>query len=157
MTPPARPGRLQGGRPGRPGGRVGGAPKVPAAARRCERPVGRWSRGGGGPSRQSLLLGELRANQAAKRRRVYDQVELTELRACKQLAFQLFGECGVVEFDVDLYRQQRLGALAIGRYLDPVDPKKPGFLRRVRILFQGASHRELVDQVKVWKAAGGRC
>lgn len=86
-----------------------------------------------------------------------DQVELEELRAVKFLAYRLWGRNGCVEFDTDPYTQRRIGPLRLGYYLDPPDPRRPGFMRRVKVLFQGASHRELVDQVRAWKSSGGEC
>jgi hypothetical protein len=104
-----------------------------------------------------LRLAEVRANQAARRQvRVIDQVELDELRAVKFLAHRLWGELGLVEFDADPVTQRRIGPLQIGYYLDPPNRRAPGNRRRTRMMFQGASHRELVDQVRAYKSKGGK-
>jgi hypothetical protein len=98
----------------------------------------------------------LRQVQAHKRLTVPSGVvEMDELHACKVLAHRVFGDRGVVEFDTDPGTNKRTGAIGIGYFIDPPLIGKPGVYRRARMVFKGASHAELVAQVKVWAAAGG--
>jgi hypothetical protein len=103
-------------------------------------------------------LEDLRANQAA-RRPAYNTavVETDEVAALSRLAHDVFGDRGVIEFDCHPLTNKRTGALLLGYFLTPTpppgtpkDPKRPRIL-----LFKGASHRELADQVARWRAMGG--
>ena len=107
----------------------------------------------GGRSELAKYLADLRAQQAQRRTRVHSQTAFDEVGAVKRLAYELFGDLGVVEFDMNTTTSKRLGQLCIGVFIDPPVPKgQPKFKRRIRPMFQGASHRELVDQVNLWKA-----
>lgn len=106
-------------------------------------------------------LRDLQANQAARRPR-YDVklVELDELRAIKHLAYSTFGDRGVVEFDnLHPVSGQPLagGMMWLGYFIDPKGPEHlpPDPRRRRLLLFNGCSHRELVDQIRMWRSRQG--
>lgn len=105
-----------------------------------------------GRSELAKFLADLRANQAAKRAGIPNQTEFDELAACKKLAWDLFGAMGVVEFPTEVDGRRIMGHLRISVFLEPPDPKRPQVMRRTRPMFQGASHKELVEQVALWKA-----
>lgn len=109
--------------------------------------------GGRAGAREGTLerrLHDLQREQGAQRTRVYTQTELDELRACKALAYRLWGDGnqaggGLVEADAF-----GKGMLAIGRYLDPPLPGVPNFRRRRKLFFRGASYAELLAQVRFY-------
>lgn len=106
-------------------------------------------------------LRDLQANQGARRPRYnVTLVELDELQAIKKLAYDTFGATGVVEFDqLDPFSNRPIsgGMMWLGYFLDPPGPKgmPPDPRRKRLLLFNGCSHRELVDQVRLWRARGG--
>lgn len=79
-------------------------------------------------------------------------IEGTELRAIRNLACELFGEDrGQVGAACIQITEDKPGLVQVGRFLDPkqlVD----GAMRRRVIFFVGATHREICDQVRIWKA-----
>jgi hypothetical protein len=112
--------------------------------------------GPGGDDFLARRLAELRREQAHKRLTLPDGlVETDELHACKLLAHRVFGDRGVIEFDTNPLTNKRMGPLCMGYFVDPPLIGRPGVYRRVRILFKGNGHRELLAQVNVWAAAGG--
>jgi hypothetical protein len=116
----------------------------------------RGGRPGGEGDFLARRLAELRREQAHKRLTMPDGlVETDELQACKLLAHRVFGDRGVVEFDTHPLTNKRTGPLYIGYFLDPPLIGRPGVYRRVRHVFKGNGHAELLAQVKVWAAAGG--
>ncbi len=121
--------------------------------------VGRRGRLGGkdrlanDPVAQALK--DLRQDQAVRRTRVYDLVQIDEIRACKLLAHRIFGDRGVVEFDCHPVSGRRSGPLMIGYFLEGKDPTGPNPRRRRRLIFKGATIAELEEQVRAWRARGG--
>ncbi len=100
-------------------------------------------------------LRDLRQDQAVRRTRVYDLVQVDEINACKLLAHRLFGDRGVVEFDCHPVTGRRSGPLMVGYFLEPKDPSGPNPRRRRCLVFKGASIGELEEQVRAWRARGG--
>lgn len=105
---------------------------------------------------------DLQLNQVERRtRRVVNQVELQELRAIKLLGYRLFGDSrfkggAAIDFPINPLTQQRIGPIRMGYWLED-EPLQVGRRahRRARWLFEGATHRELVDQVTMWRAHRG--
>lgn len=113
-------------------------------------------------------LADMIVRQEARRviRGLWSQHELDELGAIKVLAAEAFGSFGfggVVEMEHVM--GVRTTPIGIGFFLEPerrgprsgrsrwdVQGGKPQ--RRTRIVFWGESHRELTDQVNLWRSVG---
>lgn len=115
-----------------------------------------------GRSDLSKHLAHLRAEQSVKRERLYPNTATDELGAISRLAAQLWGHGhrptpgqhgygGFVEFDRNPLTAGRMGVWKIGYYLSPPNAQMFEPTRRRRYMFQGATYRELFDQVLLWK------
>ena len=107
------------------------------------------------PTELDKHLAHLRGDQAAKRTQIYDLVELKELRACRNLAYDLFGSDGVVEFPTDPVTNFRIGPIRISVFLEKLNPRHPKQLRKTKPMFQGASFAELFEQAALWRSKRG--
>lgn len=69
-----------------------------------------------------------------------------ELRALARTAHELFGDRGIVEID-----PTSAGMIAkVGQRLSS-GPRVPGRLSKARWFFQGATHREITDQIALYR------
>ena len=90
---------------------------------------------------------DLQANQQLRRLEVFGQMEISELRAIKKLAFDLFGDRGMLEADAEAP-----GLIKLGYFLGPAPKGKPGVQRPRRIILRGFSHAELEAQARLWRS-----
>lgn len=112
--------------------------------------------------RRKLL--DLQLSQLAQRSvALWPQHEVDELGAIRDLARETCGALGygaVVEREIDPITSRSFGPISIGFYLEPaptgaryqVHVGRPQ--RKTKILFRGESHRELVDQITLWRSLG---
>ncbi len=98
--------------------------------------------------RRTLKLAELRANQQAKRLWSPDgNLETDELQKVKVLAWNLFGDEGLIEWD------PRDPALV---HIGPIDrsrPIRPGQAKPMTRVLSGSTYRELLEQATLWRSS----
>lgn len=93
-------------------------------------------------------LSDLQRDQVERRPiRQLTQTELDELRAVKLLAAATFGNYGVVEV-----RWGEGFEMLVGWKAKPNDGSAAWRRLPSKLPFRGASHRELVAQIRIWKA-----
>jgi len=94
-----------------------------------------------------LKLLDTQARQNAQRRVVHVHHEVDELAAMKNLAHELFGDRGMLEFNPD-----EPGIVYVGAYRRVYPPSVPPHKRLRVLILRGHSHAELQEQAKVISA-----
>jgi len=90
-------------------------------------------------------LRELQLRQAARRAGIHPVMETDEIGAIKKLAFDLFGDRGVVEFG-----PQEPGIIWIGCFDRVYPPGTPSQNKKRALIFRGATHAELAEQASAF-------
>lgn len=91
---------------------------------------------------------ELRANQNAKASAasIFAGIPLDELRAIRRLAYEEFGA------RASLYGDPKTpGLISLGYFESDADRHLPPHQRREKIVARGRSHRELLEQIRLWR------
>lgn len=93
-------------------------------------------------------LRDLQANQAQKRgaAALMGEWHPREINAIKRMAREAFGDISSVHID-----RGRPGVIQVGYFVEGPHPAGDAHRRRI-VVFEGATHQEIVEQHRLWKS-----